>query len=125
MCPRGSRRSSGKDLTLVGQGADPVGLRNVVRDEIVIELTDVSREERGHCAPASAFTRATARVSDRFRRRMSPHRSPTLSIRAAMLRSVNVFGETSPRSICSHVQGADTGAPGLGRTAYAAACVAL
>ena len=32
---------------------------------------------------------------------------------------------TSPRSTSSHVHGADTGAPGLARTAYAAANVAL
>jgi len=38
---------------------------------------------------------------------------------------VNVPGCTSPRSISSHVQGADTGAPRLARTVYAAANVAL
>jgi hypothetical protein len=38
-----------------------------------------------------------------------------------MVRSVNVCGVTSPRSISSHVHGADTGALGFGRTAYVAA----
>jgi hypothetical protein len=46
-------------------------------------------------------------------------------MRFVMLRSVNVLGSTAPRSISSHVQGADTGAPGLARTVYAAANVAL
>src|SRR4051812_7599926 len=56
---------------------------------------------------------------------MSAHRSPTLAVLAAIARKVNVCGATSPRSISSHVHGADTGAPGLARTAYAAANVAL
>ena len=38
---------------------------------------------------------------------------------------VKVRGPTAPLSISSHVQGADTGAPGRARTAYAAANVAL
>lgn len=42
-----------------------------------------------------------------------------------MFRSVNVCGWTSPDSTSSQVHGADTGAPGLARTAYAAANVAL
>jgi hypothetical protein len=48
---------------------------------------------------------------------ISAHRSPAFPIRAAMVRSVNVPGPTSPRSISSHVHGADTGAPGFARTA--------
>ena len=56
---------------------------------------------------------------------MSPHRSPTSAIRSAMLRSVNDCGLTLPLSTSSQVHGADTGAPGLARTAYAAANVAL
>ena len=50
-------------------------------------------------------------------------RHPTT--RAAMLRSVNVLGSTLDCSISVHVHGAETGAPGLARTAYAAAKVAL
>jgi hypothetical protein len=46
-------------------------------------------------------------------------------MRADMVRSVNVCGATSPPSISSHVQGADTGAPAFARSAYAAANVAL
>ena len=63
------------------------------------------------------FTAATfpiALLSDRPFRRMSDQRSPTSATRAAIVRSVNVCGPTSPRSISSHVHGADTGAPGFG-----------
>jgi hypothetical protein len=56
---------------------------------------------------------------------MSAQRSPTLAIRPAIVLSVKVRGPASPRSISSHVHGADTGAPGFARTAYAAANVAL
>jgi hypothetical protein len=42
-----------------------------------------------------------------------------------MFRNVNVRGSTWPRSISFHVQGAEIGAPGLARTVYAAANVAL
>ena len=56
---------------------------------------------------------------------MSDQTSPSSATRAAMLRNVNVRGSTVPRSISSHVHGAETGAPGFARTAYAAAKVAL
>ena len=56
---------------------------------------------------------------------MSAQRSPTFATRSGMFRSVNVRGFTSPRSISSHVHGADTGAPRFARTVYAAANVAL
>ena len=46
-------------------------------------------------------------------------------MRAGMERSVKVCGNTSPPATSSQVHGADTGAPGLARTAYAAAKVAL
>src|SRR5688572_2619699 len=49
------------------------------------------------------------------------HTSPTAATRSAIVRNVKLRGPTSPRSISSHVHGADTGAPGFGRTAYAAA----
>jgi hypothetical protein len=38
-------------------------------------------------------------------------------MRAAIVRSVNVRGRADPRSTSGQVQGADTGAPGLGLTA--------
>src|SRR5262249_14700311 len=50
--------------------------------------------------------------------------SPTSATLVVMLRSVNERGPTAPRSISSQVHGADTGAPGFGRTAYVAANVA-
>ena len=46
-------------------------------------------------------------------------------MRSGIVRSVNVRGTTAPDSTSSHVHGADTGAPGLARTVYAAANVAL
>ena len=46
-------------------------------------------------------------------------------MRAGSVRSVNVLGPTAPRSISSHVHGAEIGAAGRARTAYAAANVAL
>ena len=49
------------------------------------------------------------------------HRSPFAARRAAIVRSVKVCGPTAPPSTSSHVQGADTGAPVFGRTAYGAA----
>src|SRR5437879_2426368 len=52
---------------------------------------------------------------------MSAHTSPTFAMRSGIFRRVNVRGFTSPRSISSHVHGADTGAPHLARTVYAAA----
>jgi hypothetical protein len=48
---------------------------------------------------------------------MLDHRSPTSAIRAAIDRMAKVRGPTAPLSISSHVQGADTGAPGFARTA--------
>ena len=65
----------------------------------------------------SCRNRSIGRRSERLRRRMSDQRSPTSAMRAAIVRSVNVRGPTSPRSISSHVHGADTGAPGFARTA--------
>ena len=59
---------------------------------------------------------SSGRFNDRPRRRISPHTSPTFAIRSAILRTVKVPGCTSPRSISSHVHGADTGAPRLART---------
>src|SRR5262249_52732394 len=56
---------------------------------------------------------------------ISDQRSPTALTRAAIVRSVNVRGWTRPLSTSCQVHGADTGAPGFGRTAYAAANVAL
>jgi hypothetical protein len=38
-------------------------------------------------------------------------------MRPAIVASVNVCGPTSPSSTSFHVQGAETGAPGLARTA--------
>ena len=61
--------------------------------------------------------KAAARVNDRFRLGISCHRSPTASIRSAMFTSVKLWGCTSPLSTSSHVHGAETGAPGLARTA--------
>src|SRR5687767_8082644 len=58
-----------------------------------------------------------ARRSDLRRLRMSDHKSPTASIRAAIFFSVNVLGPIDALSSSSHVQGADTGAPGFARTA--------
>src|SRR5205814_5214225 len=43
---------------------------------------------------------------------MPAHKSPAFATRSGMFRSVKVRGLTSPRSISSHVQGAETGAPG-------------
>ena len=48
------------------------------------------------------------------------HKSPTTAILEAIVRNVNVRGAMSPCSTSSHVHGADTGAPGFARTAYAA-----
>jgi hypothetical protein len=44
------------------------------------------------------------------------HKSPTLRTRSPIVFTLKVCGPTSRRSISSHVQGAETGAPGLGRT---------
>jgi len=45
------------------------------------------------------------------------HGSPTCSTRFAMPRKVNAVGRATPSASSSHVHGAETGAPGLGRTA--------
>src|SRR5207247_108453 len=55
----------------------------------------------------------------------SDQRSPTAATRACIDRSVSVCGRTVPFSTSSHVHGAEIGAPGFGRTAYAAANVAV
>ena len=68
---------------------------------------------------------AIARTSERFLFRRSAQTSPSFSMRAAMLRRLNVVGPTFPVMTSSQVHGADTGAPGFARTAYAAANVAL
>src|SRR5262245_13759414 len=56
------------------------------------------------------------RVNERLVRNMLAHRSPTVATRSGIVRSVNVRGPTAAVSISSHVQGADTGAPGFART---------
>src|SRR5258707_11764962 len=56
----------------------------------------------------SLFSLSIGRFNDRPRRRMSAHRSPTFLTRSGILRSVNVRGSTSPRSISFHVHGAET-----------------
>jgi len=66
-------------------------------------------------------SRAIARFNDLRRFLISDHKSPTRSIRAAIFLTLNVRGSTLPLSTSSHVHGADTGAPGFGRTAYTAA----
>ena len=48
---------------------------------------------------------------------MSAQTSPTVATRPGMFLTVNVVGPASPRITSSHVQGADTGAPVLARTA--------
>ena len=58
-------------------------------------------------------------------RSVPAHRSPSSATRSGMFRRLNVSGSTSPRSISSHVHGADTGAPRFARTVYGAANVAL
>ena len=69
-------------------------------------------------APAcSCRTCSIAALSECLRSLMSDQRSPTSATREGIDRRVNVRGPTSPRSSSSHVQGADTGAPGLARTA--------
>jgi len=65
----------------------------------------------------SVFSAGSTRWSDLRRLRMPDHKSPTCSIRAAMFRSVRDLGPIAPLSNSSHVHGADTGAPGLARTA--------
>src|SRR5262245_10478457 len=55
---------------------------------------------------------------------MLAHKSPRAAARSGMFLSVDVRGPTDPSSISFHVHGADTGAPGLARTVYAAANVA-
>ena len=57
-------------------------------------------------------------------RRKSAHTSPIFATRAGVFRSVKVAGPTLPLSTSCHVHGADTGAPRLARTVYAAANVA-
>src|SRR6476469_6903710 len=57
--------------------------------------------------------------------RMPVHTSPNASMRADMFRTVKARGAAAPRSSSSHEQGAETGAPCLGRTVYGAAKVAL
>src|SRR4249920_426911 len=66
-----------------------------------------------------------ALVSDLPPVRRPAQRSPVSETRSRMVRSENVLGSTSPRSISVHVHGADTGAPARARTVYAAAKVAL
>src|SRR3954453_7233424 len=46
----------------------------------------------------------------------SDHSSPTVATRSAILRTLKVCGATLPFATSSHVHGADTGAPGFGRT---------
>jgi len=58
-----------------------------------------------------------ARSNDCPRSFISDHKSPTFAMRAAIVRKVNLCGVISPWSSSSHVHGADTGAPGLARTA--------
>ena len=76
-------------------------------------------------SPAILRSFSRGRVSDFPRLGKSFHTSPTLLMRAAMFFSVNEVGATFPFSISVHVQGADTGAPALALTVYAAANVAL
>ena len=51
---------------------------------------------RGHRDQPRRLSRATGRVSDRRRRRMADHRSPTAATRSAIARSVNVCGPDLP-----------------------------
>ena len=69
-----------------------------------------------HPAAESVLRRSSGRLSERFFLSMSAHRSPTVEILCAIVRKVNVFGPTSPRSNSSQVHGAETGAPGLALT---------
>src|SRR4051812_49201691 len=55
----------------------------------------------------------------------STQRSPISERRWGIDRRWNVCGPTAPLATSSQVHGADTGAPGRGRTAYGAAYVAL
>ena len=63
--------------------------------------------------------------SGRHLRPRSAQRSPTSKARFAIFLTVNVRGPTAPDDTSSQLHGADTGAPGLGLTAYTAANVAL
>src|SRR4029079_3753523 len=79
------------------------------------------RRPRARCPSSyyalARFSRSIAVRSDRRRWRKSAHRSPRFSTRAGRFFTVRVLGPTSPVIISSQVQGADTGAPFLGRTA--------
>ena len=76
------------------------------------EFLDDSTKDQARPARRRRVFRSAASAIGRGAR-MSAHRSPTFSIRSGMFRSVNVPGSTLPRSISSHVHGADTGAPRL------------
>jgi hypothetical protein len=74
---------------------------------------------------AIPFSRSIASPNPTDRAGSSAHNSPTAATRSLIFRSLNDRGSTSPRSTSAHVHGAETGAPGLARTSYAAANVAL
>ena len=78
-----------------------------------IESTRAASTRVGNETLESAMS---LRVDHFTARKTGFHRSPTVASRSGIVRSVNVCGPTSPCSISCHVQGADTGAPDLGRT---------
>jgi hypothetical protein len=116
-----AQSASDEDSRAKKRSDDPTS--GVPRDRPRAE--DADRASNGIYRRVRPFNFSIARFNDRPRRRMSAHTSPTVLMRAAMLRIVNVCGATSPRSTSFHVQGADTGAPGFARMVYAAANVAL
>lgn len=78
---------------------------------------DAASASRQSASVSIASSFAVASRSAHARASMPDQRSPTSAIRAAMVRSVHVRGPTAPPSTSAHVHGAETGAPGLARTA--------
>src|SRR5688572_6033514 len=91
----------------------------IARTGLVSEPNIVRRVEEANSAGYFAPIRRSlsiGRFNDRPRPRISAHTSPTFAMRSGIVRSVKVAGFTLPRSISSHLHGADTGAPGFART---------
>src|SRR6185369_11770370 len=96
----------------VAIGREPVAV--VVLVQVLQEREERRREVR-HGAHRTAGFRAALRAGSR-----SSQRSPTFLSRPGIEAIVTLCGAISPRSTSSHVHGAETGAPGLGRRVYGA-----
>ena len=115
-----SYQACGHDVVRVSESSSKANRRGPAIGRTEQPSGDVGARHWPTWQDYSAWTRrncSIARRSDRPRLRTSDHKSPTSAIRCAIVLNVKVRGPISPDSISSHVHGAETGAPGLARTA--------